>query len=85
MSQFPSDPALVAQFRRRWDAAPVSIKFLSELTEAELDRLIIGHGQRVVRRLPAELIAGLTCGERRDLARAFGRPLVRRLRQRAPD
>jgi hypothetical protein len=79
MSQFQSDPALVAQFRRRWDAAdPAAIKFLSELSEGELDRLVIAHGERIVRRLPVALTAGLTCGERRDLARAFGRPLVRR-------
>jgi hypothetical protein len=77
MSQFQSDPAFVAQFRRRWGADPATIKFLSELSEAELDRLSIAHGERIVRRLPAALTANLTSGERRDLARAFGRPLVR--------
>jgi hypothetical protein len=84
MSQFQSDPAFVVQFRRRWDADPAAIKFLSELSEGELDRLIIVHGERIVRRLPAALTASLTCGERRDLARAFGRPLVRRIGTRQP-
>jgi hypothetical protein len=84
MSQFQSDPAFVAQFRRRWDldADPATIKFLSELSEAELERLSIAHGERIVRRLPAALTAGLTCGERRDLARAFGHPVVRRIGER---
>jgi hypothetical protein len=85
MSQFPSDPAFVRQFRRCWSGEPVSIKFLSEFTDAELDGLRIRYGERVVRRLPAELTGGLTDGERRDLALAFGRPLVRRLRQRPAD
>ena len=85
MSQFQSDPALVVQFRRRWDAADrATIKFLSELSEAELDRLSVAHGERIVRRLPAGLTAGLTSGERHDLARALGRPLVRRMAERRP-
>jgi hypothetical protein len=82
MSQFQSDPAFVSQFRRCWNAEPASIKFLSELSEAELDRLSIEHGERVVRRLPAALIIGITRGERCELARAFGRPLVRRMQRR---
>jgi hypothetical protein len=82
MSQFQSDPALVVQFRRRWDADRATIKFHSELSEAELDRLSVAHGERVVRRLPAALTDGLTSGERHDLARAFGRPLVRRMGER---
>ena len=86
MSQFQSDPALVVQFRRRWDDADrATIKFLSELGEAELDRLSVAHGERIVRRLPAALTAVLTLGERHDLARAFGRPLVRRMRERRTD
>ena len=84
MSQFPSDPALVRQFCRRWSASPPTIKFLSELSETELDDLSITQGERIVRRLPEELTAYLTSGERRDLACAFGRSLVRRLRQRRP-
>ena len=80
-----SDRPLVVQFRRRWDAAdPATIKFLSELSEVELDRLSVAHGERIVRRLPAALIDGLTSGERHDLARAFGRPLVRRMVERRP-
>jgi hypothetical protein len=82
MSQFPSDPAFVTQFRRCWSAESAPIKFLSELGEIELDRLAIVSGERVVRRLPAQLTADLTVSERRDLARAFGRPLIRQMQRR---
>lgn len=86
MPQFPSDPAFVTQFRRRWGNSPVAIKFLSELSEIELDHLSIGYGERIVRRLPAALTAGFTRDERRDLARAFGRPRLRQIEaQRRPD
>jgi hypothetical protein len=83
MSHRQSDPALVSQFRRRWGAGATAIKFLSELTPDELDRLAVERGEAIVRALPATLIAPLTIAERRELARAFGRPAVRRLRQRA--
>ena len=84
MSQFPSDPVFVREFRRRWNAGSMTIKFLSELSETELDDLSVTQGERIVRRLPEELTTNLTSGERRDVARAFGRSLVRRLRQRRP-
>jgi hypothetical protein len=84
MSQFPSDPAFIVQFRRRWSEQPASMKFVSEMSEAELDRLSMVHGERIVRRLPRDLTSGLSSDERRDLARAFGRPLVRRIRKRQP-
>jgi hypothetical protein len=84
MSRFPSDPAFVAQFRRRWDGASASIKFLCELSESDIDRLCLERGERILRRLPQDLTIGLTGGERRDLALAFGRPAVRRLRERRP-
>ena len=48
MSQFQSDPAFVVQFRRRWGADPATIKFLSELSETEHDRLSIAYGERIV-------------------------------------
>jgi hypothetical protein len=80
MSHRQSDPALVSQFRRRWAAGAAGIRFLSELTEDELDRLAVERGERVVRRLPAGMTAPLTAAERRELARAFGRPVVRRMR-----
>jgi hypothetical protein len=83
MSHRPSDPALVTQFRRRWGAGATAIKFLSELTADELDRLAVERGEAVVRALPAALTAPLTNAERRELARAFGRPAVRRLQRRA--
>jgi hypothetical protein len=78
MSHRQSDPALASQFRRRWNQGRTSIKFLSELTEDELDRLAIDRGERIVRRLPKSMTALLTVAERRDLARAFGRPALRR-------
>jgi len=84
MPQFSSDPVFVPQFRRRWSQDPAAIKFLSELSEIELDYLSIEYGERIVRRLPEELTDDLTIGERRDLARAFGRSQVRQLRQRRP-
>jgi hypothetical protein len=80
MSHRQSDPALASQFRRRWGVGPAGIKFLSELTDEELDRLAIERGERVVRRLPAAMTEALTYAERRDLARAFGKPALRRMR-----
>jgi len=82
MSQHPSDPTFVTQFRRRWRAGPSAIRFLSELSDEEYDRLAVDRGEAVVRALPDSLTAGLTGAERRELARAFGRPALRRLRQR---
>jgi hypothetical protein len=81
MSQHPSDPAYVSQFRRRWRAGSNAIRFLGELTDEEYDRLAVDRGEAVVRALPDSLTAGLTGAERRELARAFGRPALRRLRQ----
>lgn len=83
MSQFPSDPSFNVQFRRRWSDSPASFKFLSELNDIELDRLSIAHGERVLRRLPHDLTCVLNSDERRDLARAFGHPVVRKMRERA--
>jgi len=82
MSHRQSDPALVSQFRRRWGAGASAIKFLSELSAQELDRLAVERGEVVVRTLPAAWVAPLTAAERRELARAFGRPAIRRLRER---
>jgi hypothetical protein len=83
MPQFPSDPSFNVQFRRRWSDSPASVKFLSELNDVELDRLSIARGERVLRRLPPDLTCVLNPEERRDLALAFGRPVVRKLRERA--
>jgi uncharacterized protein YjiS (DUF1127 family) len=83
MSHHQSDPAHVAQFRRRWSEASPRIKLLGEMSEHELDRLAIERGERIVRRLPHWLVAPLSPQEREELAAAFGRPLLRRrLRQR---
>jgi hypothetical protein len=86
VSQLPSDPSFNVQFRRRWSHSPASIKFFSELSGAELDRLSIAQGARVLSRLPRDvtkvLNSKLNPKELRDLARAFGRPTVRRMRER---
>jgi hypothetical protein len=79
MPHHPSDPAANPQFRRNWDSAPNNIKFLAELSKRDFDRLAVAHGERVLRGLPAALVAGLQPEERQDLARAFGRPWLRRL------
>jgi hypothetical protein len=83
MSHHLSDPAQNPQFRRNWDEddARLPIKFLTELSEQDTDRLAIAQGERIVRRLPDALVTGLNFDERRDLARAFGRPWLRRLRE----
>ena len=83
MSHRQSDPAFVTQFRRRWGAGATTIKFIGELTPDELDRLVVERGEAIVQSLPTMLTAPLTANERRDLARAFGRPVIRRLRERA--
>lgn len=83
MSHRQSDPALVAQFRRRWGLGGSSIKFISELSPTELDALAVERGEASVRSLPARWTFLLSPAERRELALAFGRPVVRRLRERA--
>jgi hypothetical protein len=82
MSHNPSDPALNPQFRRNWGGFPSGIKFLAELSAEDLDRLAIARGERVLRRLPATMLADLRGEEKRDLARAFGRPWLRRMQER---
>jgi hypothetical protein len=57
------------------------IKFLAELGEHDIDRLTIAQGERILHRLPVAVVAGLKPDERRDLARAFGRPWLRRLQE----
>jgi hypothetical protein len=84
MSHNPSDPALNSQFRRNWNGSATGIRFLGELGEQDLDRLALLRGETILRRLPARLLAELRAEERRDLARAFGRPWIRRLQERRP-
>ncbi len=72
MSHRKSDPAFVTQFRRQWNGARVAIKFLSEMSAAELDRLALERGSAAVAAMPRETVEGLTVSERRDLARWIG-------------
>jgi hypothetical protein len=72
MSHKKSDPAFVAQFRRQWNGARVAIKFLSEMSAAELDRLALERGAAAVAALPRQTVKGLTGSQRQDLARWLG-------------
>jgi hypothetical protein len=81
MSHRLSDPAQNPQFRRNWSGVRLVVKFVAELSEHDIDRIALAQGERILRRLPEELVAGLKLNERRDLARAFGRPWLRRLRE----
>jgi len=83
MSHRQPDPSRVSQFRRRWSPWSRAIKFVGELTAEELDPLAVDRGEAIVKTLPAAMTWALTASERRDLARAFGRPAIRRLRERA--
>ena len=82
MSHDPSDPALNSQFRRNWRGSPSTVSFLGELSERDLDRIALARGERILRCLPANLIADLRPEEKRALARAFGRPWLRHLQER---
>ena len=88
MSHKKSDPAFVSQFRRQWNGARVAIKFLSEMSHAELDRLALERGAAAVATLPRETLKGLTASQRQDLARWLGQgwledALERRRREQA--
>ena len=72
MSPSKSDPAFVAQFRRQWNGTRVAIKFLSEMSAAELDRLALERGAAAVAAMPPATVEGLTASQRRDLARWLG-------------
>ncbi len=65
------------QFRRDWGEGGFVLKFVSEMGARERERLSLEEGERVLRRLPRSLLYRLNDEERRDLARAFGRPLLR--------
>ena len=81
MSHHFSDPAQNPQFRRNRGDARTGVKFLAELGDDDLDRLAIERGVQIVRRLPKALVAGLKLNELLDLARAFGRPWLRRMHE----
>jgi len=72
MSSSKSDPAFVTQFRRQWNGTRVAIKFLSEMSAPELDRLALERGMAAVAAMPRETIEGLTPSQRRDLATWIG-------------
>lgn len=79
MSHPKSDPAYIAQFRRRWDDRPVRIKYLSEMTPGELDDLAVEWGLGVIAAQPQVALAALDTRERRTLALRLGRRRVQRL------
>jgi hypothetical protein len=60
----------------RW-RAPID-KLLGEYSRRQLDHLRADYGAQRLRRLPAEVLEGLTAREGRDLARLLGAPLLRR-------
>ncbi|HXP75502.1 MAG TPA: hypothetical protein VN823_15260 [Stellaceae bacterium] len=82
MSHVKSDPAFVTQFRRQWNGARVAIKFLSEMTAAELDRLAVERGAAAVAAMPKGTVNALTASERRDLAQRIGRQWLTELAER---
>lgn len=73
MSHKKSDPAHVAQFRRQWNGIRAGIKFLSEMSAAELDQLALKRGAAAVAALPRKTVKGLTASQRQDLALWIGR------------
>ena len=82
MSPSKSDPAFVTQFRRQWNGARVAIKFLSEMSTAELDRLALELGAAAVVAMPRETVDALTPTQRRDLARWIGQVCIEELLKR---
>jgi hypothetical protein len=68
MSRHTSDPDALPQFRRRWSDQSFSLKFLSEMTPQELDRLVLRWGREMLLRRDAGL-------EKRDPARFRARAL----------
>jgi hypothetical protein len=79
MSHQKSDPAFVSQFRRQWNGARVAIKFLSEMSATELDRLALERGSAAVSAMPRETVEGLTASQRRDLVRWIGQGWIEEL------
>ena len=68
MSHVKSDPAFATQFRRQWNGTRVAIKFLSEMSATELDRLALERGAAAVAAMPRDSVEGLTARERRERA-----------------
>ena len=82
MSLSKPDHLLPRQFCRRWDARPVAIKLLCEMTERDWTLLETDYGERAVAALPAHVLRALDAGVRRDLVRTLGRRRVAQLRKR---
>ena len=82
MSASKSDPAFVSQFRRQWNGARVAIKFLSEMSPRELDRIAVEWGLRAIAGLPREISETLDGRERYALALRLGRQRLARLEAR---
>jgi hypothetical protein len=82
MSLSKPDHLLPRQFCRRWDARPVAIKLLCEMTERDWALLEIDYGERAVAALPAHVLRTLDAGARRELVRTLGRHRVAQLKNR---
>jgi len=82
MSTSKSDPAFVTQFRRQWNGTRVAIKFLSEMSPRELDRLAVEWGMRALAGLPREVAENLDTRERYALALRLGRRRLERIEAR---
>jgi hypothetical protein len=88
MSTSKSDPAFISQFRRQWNGSRVAIKFLSEMSPRELDRIAVEWGLQAIAGLPREIADSLDSRERYALALRLGRQRLerheaRRQRERA--
>ena len=82
MSASKSDPAFVRQFRRQWNGTRVAIKFLSEMSLWELDRIAVEWGLQAIAGLPREIAESLDSRERYALALRLGRQRLERLEAR---
>ncbi len=75
-----SDP--LRQFRRDWGEGAFILKFVSEMGVRERERFCLEEGERVIRRFSLPFLDRMNAEERRELARAFGRPLLRLAEER---
>jgi hypothetical protein len=83
MRRQPTGADPLHQFRRDWGEGAFIPKFVSELNARERDRLSLRAGERALRGVALRfLFDRMNAEERRDLARALGRPLLRLAEER---